>query len=250
VSGAGAIDSAAASAARLQHGRVALGLRPPGRDDEGDRQLLEARHEEHQEPQRGGVRPVRVIDDHAQRPPLREVGAEPVEAVEDGERGVLVGDGGLGALRGARQAEQPGGHAGRAPEELGRPLHRPERRLDELAHDAEGELALQLGTPGAEDAHPRRFGHRPGVGQQRGLAHARRALDHDEHAAAVTGPGEGAVHARQVALSLQQPTRHCLDAHAAIPDRADAGEGGPTVRRGPRRVQGPWVSGSRPGPAG
>ena len=189
---------------------------------------------------------MRVIDDHAQRPPLREVGAEPVEAVEDGERRVLVGDGGLGALRGARQAEQPGGHAGRAPEELGRPLHPPERRLDELAHHAEGELALQLGPPGAEDAHPRRFGPSPGVGQQRGLAHARRALDHDEHPAAVTGPGQGAVHARQVALSLQQPLGTAW-ARAAIPDRADAGEGGPTVRRGPRRVQGRGAPGSRPG---
>ena len=129
---------------REQRRGRALGLRARGHD-EGERQLLQARQQEGQEAQGRRVGPVRVVDGEHQRAVAREVRAQPVEAVQDRER--RVGGGGLAAVGArARQPEQPPGHAGRplqqivarASGDLG------QGGLEELAHDAEGEVALEL----------------------------------------------------------------------------------------------------------
>ena len=62
--------------------------RRAGRDDERDVQLFEPREQECQVTERRGVCPVRVVDDQAERACCGEVRAQPVEAVEDRERGI------------------------------------------------------------------------------------------------------------------------------------------------------------------
>ena len=74
------------------HGRQQLGigsgLARSDRHDERDVQLLEPRQQERQVTERRGVRPVRVVDEQAERLDGGKVRAQPVEAVEDRERGI------------------------------------------------------------------------------------------------------------------------------------------------------------------
>jgi hypothetical protein len=105
-------------------------------------------------------------------------------------------------------------------EELVGVVHAAQDRLEQLAHDAECELALQLRAPRAQHLHPRRLGDRPGVGQQGGLAHARRTLDHDERPATVPGPLERRADAGEIVLALQQQAGLHPDAHTATIARA------------------------------
>ncbi len=60
-------------------------LARPQRDHQRQRQPLEPRREVGQPPQRGLVRPVRVIDGDEQRSAGGEIGGQPVQAVQDGE---------------------------------------------------------------------------------------------------------------------------------------------------------------------
>ena len=75
-----------------RHRRKQLGigarLARAGRHDERDVQLFEAREQEGQVAQGRGVCPVRVVDDQAERTGGGQVRAQPVEAVEDRERGI------------------------------------------------------------------------------------------------------------------------------------------------------------------
>ena len=146
---------------------------------------------------------MRVVHENAQRRPLGEVGADPVEAVEDRERRVLIRERGATAVGGARQPEQARGHPGGAGQQpLGAPA--PQDRIEELPDDAEGELALQLGAPGAEHPHARGVGGLPAGRQQGRLAHARRPLDDDQGAMPLARPGERPVDPREVVVALQE----------------------------------------------
>ena len=75
-----------------RHRREQLGIGArfarAGRHDERDVQLFEARQQEGQVAQRRSVRPVRIVDDHAERARRSEIRAQPVEAVQDRERGI------------------------------------------------------------------------------------------------------------------------------------------------------------------
>jgi hypothetical protein len=135
---------------------------------------------------------VRVIDGEAHRTARGKVGDQPVEAVEHRERGLRT-DRDLAGLRGgAWERERPGGHTGGSLEQIDA-LRRGrfgQRWLEQLADDAECVLALELGAPRIEHAHPAGVGHLARDREQRGLPNSRRALDHDEAPAAVASPGE------------------------------------------------------------
>jgi hypothetical protein len=90
---------------------------------------------------------VRVVDDDAERARDREVRAEPLEPVQDRERGVEVRRARRVLCSRPGETEQVGSDPGCTLEQLGalRARGLDERRLEELADDAEGELALQLG---------------------------------------------------------------------------------------------------------
>ena len=74
--------------------RIAAVLAGAGGDDERDGQFVEACQNEGQEAERRGVGPMRVIHDDAQRRRGGEIRAQPVETVQDRERGVDTRDGG------------------------------------------------------------------------------------------------------------------------------------------------------------
>ena len=146
-----------------RHGRKQLGigacLARAGRHDERGVQLFEAREQEGQVAQGRGVCPVRVVDDQAERTRGGQVRAQPVEAVEDRERGIDARRG--RAVRGgcARKPEQAGRHAGSGLQQIGALELRclGQRRLEQLTHHSEGEIALQLGPPRAKHAHSARL---------------------------------------------------------------------------------------------
>ena len=193
---------------RRQHvarGAVVLG---PGRDDERDGQLLQPRLEEHEEAQGGRVGPVGVVDREHERAARGEVGAQPVQAVEDGEGGVRAPAAPvLGRCRRrAREPEPLRGQAGGPGQQVGALVRRGDhqRRLEELAHDAVAELLLELGAAGAQDAHAGALGARPEHVQQRGLAHAGRALDDHQAPLALPRRRQGRVQAGELVLALEQ----------------------------------------------
>ena len=200
---------------RVEQRAALAGLARPRRHDQGDRELVEPRHQEAEEPQRRRVRPVRVVHQDAEGAAAGQVGAEPVEAVEDRERRVLVGEGRLRRRR-AGQGEQPRGHPGGALQQLGRLGRGAEGGLEQLAHDPERELALQLGAPRPQHAHAGGVGEPGGVGQEGRLADPGRALDRHQGAASAARPREGRVDAREIALPLQQSARQGF-AHPRVP---------------------------------
>jgi hypothetical protein len=73
-----------------RHGRKQRGIaaRLAGRHREHGVQFFEARKQEGQVAEGRGVRPVHVVDHQAERADGGQVRAQPVEAVEDGERGI------------------------------------------------------------------------------------------------------------------------------------------------------------------
>ena len=138
---------------RQQVGLLDLGLGPRG-DEQRDPQLLQAGHEEGQEAQRGRVGPVGVVDAEHDGLARGQVRAQPVEAVQDSEGRVGRGGGRLAVLQRAREPEHAGGQP-RGPlqqvDALGG-ARLVEQRLEELAHDAEGEVALELCAARAQEA--------------------------------------------------------------------------------------------------
>ena len=60
------------------------------RNHECHREVLHATGEVGQEGERGGIRPMGVVDQHEQRRALRQAGAEPVEPVQDRERALVL----------------------------------------------------------------------------------------------------------------------------------------------------------------
>ena len=141
---------------------------------------------------------MQVVNGEQDRAVDTQVDGEPIEPVHGRKRGVDVV-----AIR--AQLE----HCARC---LGRSHERGlivsgERGLKELASDAEWELALQLPAPRAQDTHVR--GGRPssGLGQQPGLADARRALDEPDASLLGDGRVDQGLKRRELLLPLQQTGR-------------------------------------------
>ena len=151
----------------------------PGGDHECEREPVEVG----EEAQRGDVGPVRVVDQQDQRSPGREVRGQPVEAVQ--HRGLRLGRRGpehrLSERRGAAEVELGG--------------------LEQLTHDPEREVALELAGASAEHETRR---ERARVGEQRGLADPRRPVDQQARA----GRRDGPLDRRQLPLTfLEHSTR-------------------------------------------
>ena len=168
-----------------------------GRGDE-HRLALQAAHEVGEEAQARAVAPVQVVDLEQQRVLGGEVERQPVQAVQGGEgRVAACGRAVLGALE--DHARGRGGsreHVGIADD-----------ALEELADDAERELALQLARAGVEDE--RAVGDRaaPELGHQARLADPRRALDQHGAALALDRLLEQRVQQRDLAVALDQRSR-------------------------------------------
>ena len=129
---------------RRKHRRGISRTAGPRRGDDRDRQLIESPPEELQETQRGLVGPVDIVYAQQQRRAPPEVRAQPVQPVQDRERGVeqRVGD----VIPRRREAEQRRRVPSRAGQEFGplRRRRRDERDLEQLAHEAVREVAFQL----------------------------------------------------------------------------------------------------------
>lgn len=167
------------------------------RDREQDRRALEPPGQIGEKAQGGRVAPVHVVHGQQQRTLRGQVEGQPVQAVQGGE-GVVTR-----ALAGGLHLPEHGpGAAGRSLEH--RPVavglcHGP---LQELTHDAERELPLQLAAAGRQDPQ-RALGGAAQPRQQAALADPGRPLDDQQPAAAAPGGIDQRVQRRELALALE-----------------------------------------------
>ncbi len=140
------------------------GLRRPRGEHDQDRQILDPPAQVGQPLERRGIRPVEVVDGQQHGAMRREAREHPVEPVQHRQRTLRR------ALR--LEAEDAGGEAGGAVEERrplgGRQPH--DLPLQQLPHDAEGEVALELAAAGAKHAQAVLVRKPAGGREQRRLA--------------------------------------------------------------------------------
>ncbi len=173
----------------------------PRGDDQRDRHALQPVGQVGERVQRRFVGPVRVVDEHRDRTLAREVGRQPVERVAGRERVLGRGDG--GALE--RDAEQRGGEPGRAGEQrVGLAAPALQGLVEELAHDPEREVLLELGAARSEDREPGLGRGVPRRLHQRRLADAGRPVDQHHAAGALRGPGDRLPHHGELGVALEQ----------------------------------------------
>ena len=152
--------------------------RRPDRRHEQDRELLHPAREESEERQRRLVRPLCVVDQEREWTPAREVGTEPVQAMQARVDRVLT----AGFFHRCAGIEQRRGELCGSREPLvalrfGRGRH---QRIEQLAHDTKREALLKLRAASPTHVHPR-LAREPARGsQKRGLTDPRRALDHHQ----------------------------------------------------------------------
>jgi hypothetical protein len=79
-----------------------------------------------------------------------------------------------------------------------------QRGFEQLAHQREGEVALQLGRTGGQDVEPRPFRDLARGAQQERLAQSHRRLDHDQPARSRRRLADGRLQLAQLRLTLQQ----------------------------------------------
>ncbi len=193
-----------------RHRRKQLGigacLARAGRQDERGVQLFEAREQEGQVTQGRGVCPVGVVDDQTEWTDGGQIRAQPVEAVENRERGIDARR--RRAVRSgcAWKSEQPGRHSGRGLQQIGTLELRclGQRRLEELTHHSESEIALELRPPRPKHAHSRVCCRGPRRGKQRGLTNPSRPFDHQERAPSRASLGQRRLDPRQLLIPLEQ----------------------------------------------
>ena len=139
---------------------------------------------------------MRVVYRDHQRPGSREVGGEPVQAVENGERNVTAG-----ALSGLTR-EHSFGRRGRAREQRPALLRRGQDQapFKQLAYHAEGEPGLQLRATRAHHLVPEAGRALGGGRQQRRLAYAGAAFYHEN-----TALDQHSIQGGELVLPLEQP---------------------------------------------
>ena len=193
---------------------VRPGLAAAQRRGDEQRGAVEPAGEVGEEAQGGAVAPVQVVDGEQERALGGEVEREPVEAVQDGELGALLPVGLRSAGEHGRRGRRGAGEHG-----VGAGGH---RRLEELAHDAPGELALELA--GARGQHAQLVARAGAeVGQQAGLADPRGALDQGEPAAAAARLGDQVLQRGGLTVALEQ-------AHARSASGSSRRERTPSLR--------------------
>jgi hypothetical protein len=188
-------------------GRAGLAQAPCEHDRHAHR--ADALQQVEHEPQRRAVGPVRAVDRDQRGPRLGEVRQQPEEAVDDrvGAVVALVAAPARGALE--QRPGQPGGAGEQAV--VGLVVGARQQRLEELQRDAEGEVALELGAVGAQDADPARARTRDGGVEQRGLADARVALDQQQPAGALARRIEQLVDRSQLLFAFEEDSRARVD---------------------------------------
>jgi len=129
---------------------------------------------------------VDVVDAEQERRSPPKVRGQPVEPVQDRERGVEQRVGGVIPRR--REAEQPRRVPGRAGQELSpfRRRGRDQRGLEQLADQAIREVSFEFRTARVQRRQAKLAGVPSGRQYQAGLADARRALDQEQR----TAPGD------------------------------------------------------------
>jgi len=145
---------------------------------------------------------VSVVDRQQQRARLGQVRGQPEEGVERGERRIdrlLTAHRLVAADHAAREARRPGEQARPLVSGGGR-----QRRLEELAHDGEREVALELGPARGQRPQAGRSRQRARRLQQAGLPHPGRSLDKHEPPATVGGGLDGRAQLGQLGVALQQ----------------------------------------------
>jgi hypothetical protein len=199
---------------RREHARPAERVHEPvgllaaaARDGHQQRQLLEPRRQVGEEAQRGAVGPLGVVQQQRQRAALGEREREPVEPVDRrvdrlerrfGAHGVA----GVGAEHRRRQAGLARGDDQRL---------LAHDALEELAHDAEAEVALELVPTRGERRQPAGAGRAPHLVQQCRLPDPRLALDQEHPARPGGSRRHGDVDLRQLHLALEQHVHACGD---------------------------------------
>jgi hypothetical protein len=166
------------------------------REQQRDRQVLDAGGQVGEPAQRRRVGPVRVVHREHQRLPGREVGDQPVQAVHGGVADVVLDRACFGPV------EHPGGQGGR-------PVHQPvlaPDRVEQLADDAVGEALLQREPAGRQDPRaPRALGAWAPAGrpEQRGLADPGRTLHQRQGAVPGLGRRDGGGQRRQLRIAFE-----------------------------------------------
>jgi hypothetical protein len=135
--------------------------------EEADGEILESGHEVGEEEERRRVAPLEIVDGEEQRTVLGEVRRQPVEAMEDGEA-ILRPDRWDGG-----RIDEVTGEPGRAREDGLGILEPGQRRLEQLPHDPERVVDLELGGPRPQTQH----------------AGGERSLTHDIEQSALANPG-------------------------------------------------------------
>ena len=189
---------------RVEQRALGNGLGRTGGEDRYQRESLHAMGEERDVAQRRRVAPVGVVEQDQKRRALGEIRGQPVEAVE--QRPLRVGA--LGHARLAREAEQRGGEA-RCPVEdafARAPRHPREWRLEELPHDAECEIALEVEASCAQHGE-RAVGFRPGFFQKPSLADPGQPLDEQDRSPSFLGLVARAAYRRELSFALEQSPR-------------------------------------------
>ncbi len=190
-------------AQQLEQVPLAVALSGPRRDQQEHGQLLDAPREVDEPPERWRVRPVGIVDGDQDRRGRRQVDGQPVEPVDEGERG--------GADRAPRRlldrhAEQwrrkPGGALQQSRALRCRRL--PYRRFEELADDLQGDIVLEFVPASRQHAHPAGARLVDGRMEQRRLPDAGRALHQCKPAAPLPGGGQQLVEERDLAFPLQE----------------------------------------------
>ena len=150
-----------------------------------------------------------VVDDQAERLGGGEIRAQPVEPVQDCERGIDARFTQVIGGRSSRKREQTSGNTGGASQELGTLGLRGigKSRLEELTDDSEREIALELGPARAEHAHSARQRRSPRGRDQCRLADPGRPLDYDECAAPGASFGQRRFDPQQFLAPLEQRSR-------------------------------------------
>jgi hypothetical protein len=149
---------------------------------------------------------VRVVHGDEERRLLGDVGAEPVQAVQHGERA------GAKAARirlAGAQLEHRAGQ-GRGALERRRSSLAGRERLEELAHHAERECPLELGAARPGDAHAALARRALGGQQQLGLADAAGTFDQQQRAASVPRRVQACADVADLPVAVQQPSLACL----------------------------------------
>ena len=158
-----------------------VGLAGAARSEQSHRESVDPAGQVHQPAQRRRVAPVQVVRDEQDRLLLGDRGEQPVQPVGDGcgIRGALplLAEHGRGGARGAREPACPIRRGGA-----------PQQRLEQLADEAEAQLALDLSAVGAQHRDIGR-GRQDGARvEERGLADAGRPLEEQRSSVTVPGP--------------------------------------------------------------